>query len=223
MSNVFELKAQARVEHGKAKSRRMRREAGVVPAVVYGAKKEPVSVSLAHNEVVKALENEAFYSHVLTLEIDGKAEKVVLKDLQRHVFKPVILHMDFMRVDAKSKLNMTVPLHFINEEVAKGVKLGGGVITHNMTDVEISCLPADLPEYIEVDMADVEIDQSVHLSDIKLPKGVEIVALAHGADHNYTVAAISAPKAEEEIPEGAPEARETEVPGASAEEDNNDA
>ncbi|PIQ43029.1 MAG: 50S ribosomal protein L25/general stress protein Ctc [Gammaproteobacteria bacterium CG11_big_fil_rev_8_21_14_0_20_46_22] len=213
MSELVQLEAQTRDTHGKAQARRMRREDGRVPGVVYGAKKAPVSISLPHNKVVKALEHESFYSQVLDLKIDGNTEKVVLKDLQRHPYKSVILHMDFMRVDANSKLTMTVPLHFINEEAAVGVKQGGGVISHNLTEVEVICLPADLPEYIEVDMAAIGLDQTLHLSDIQLPKGVEIVALTHGDDHDYAVVGISAPRAQEEIPDGAPQAGETEVLG----------
>lgn len=217
MSEVLGLEAKSRDLHGKGHSRRMRHE-GQIPAVVYGANQEPKSLMLEHSKVIKALENEAFYSQVLDLSIDGKVEKVVLKDLQRHVYKPVVLHVDFLRVDAKSKLSMTVPLHFMNEDIAAGVKLSNGVVTHQLTEVDIECLPADLPEFIEVDMEKVELDQTLHLSDLKLPKGVELTALLQG--HDNAVAAIVAQKQAEEIPAEAPEAPETEVPGA--EEDSAD-
>src|SRR5690606_10243944 len=173
----FRLIAQLRDDQGKGASRRLRRQAGLVPAIVYGGSKKPQNISLSHNELSKHLEHEAFYSHIITLTVDDKAEDVILKDLQRHPAKPVILHADFLRVSKTKKFSTSVPLHFINETSCKGVKMQGGVISHNMTQLEISCLPADLPEYIEVDLAEVELGQIVHISDLKLPKGVESVAL----------------------------------------------
>jgi large subunit ribosomal protein L25 len=189
MSVDFNIIAESRSDEGKGASRRLRRE-DKVPGVIYGGGKDAVSISLDHNSMFHHLEHEAFYSHILSISVDGKAEKVVLKDLQRHPYKPTIMHADFMRVNAKEKIRMSVPLHFTGEEVAPGVKIGGGMISHNMTEVEISCLPGALPEYLEVDLSMLELDHSLHLSDVKLPKGVEIVALTHGADHDLPVAAI---------------------------------
>lgn len=189
MSNVdFTISAEVRSDLGKGASRRLR-HAGKVPAIIYGGNKEPVGITLAHDPLMHSLENEAFYSSILTIDVNGNKEKAVLKDLQRHPAKPVILHADFLRINESEKLKMHVPLHFINEELAPGVKIGG-VLTHNVTEVEIQCLPKDLPEYLEVDMAGVEIEQIIHLTDIKLPEGVEIVELSHGEGHDQAVAAI---------------------------------
>ena len=138
---------------GKGASRRLRRLDKEVPAIIYGGKSAPQSISLSQNEFDKALANEAFYSHIITLDVDGKSEDVILKDLQRHPAKPVILHADFLRVSKTQKLQTKVPLHFINEDNCVGVKLGGGLLSHNMTELDISCLPANLPEYLEVDVA----------------------------------------------------------------------
>ena len=189
MSVDFNITAESRSDMGKGASRRLRRT-GMVPAVIYGAGQDAASVTIDHNSMFHHLEHEAFYSHILNITVDGKAEKVVLKDLQRHPYKPTILHADFMRVSAKEKLRMNVPLHFTGGEDAPGVRIGGGMISHNVSDVEISCLPGNLPEYLEVDLSELEMDHSLHLSDIKLPEGVEIVALTHGADHDLPIAAI---------------------------------
>ena len=189
----FALDAQIREDAGKGASRRLRRQA-LVPAIVYGGKKEPQNITLENRELIKHLEHEAFYSHIITLNVAGKTEDVILKDLQRHPAKAEVLHADFLRVSKDQKLTTKAPLHFINEDICKGVKLQGGVIAHSMTELEISCLPADLPEYIEVDLAEVELGQIVHISDLQLPSGVESVALAHGADHDLPVAAVNKPK-----------------------------
>ncbi|MDO8825706.1 50S ribosomal protein L25/general stress protein Ctc [Methylophaga sp.] len=178
MENLFEVHAEARTDQGKGASRRLRRS-GKVPAVVYGAEKEPVSVSVDHNQFIRHLAEEAFYAHILTLVIDGKKNQVVLKDLQRHPANDnKIIHADFLRVDANHAMTMTIPLHFINEEKAPGVKVGG-LVSHLMTEVEISCLPKDLPEFIEVDIAKLAMDEAIHLSELKLPKGVTLTALTH--------------------------------------------
>jgi large subunit ribosomal protein L25 len=221
MSTDFILNANGREDTGKGASRRLRRLAGEIPAIVYGGKKDPAKISLAHKDVAKALENEAFFSHIIDLVIDGKSEDVIIKDIQRHPAKALIMHMDFFRVSKTTKLQTRAPLHFINEETCVGVKMGGGLIARSMTDIEISCLPKDLPEYIEVDMAEVDLGQTVHLSDIKLPKGVESVALSYGDDHDLPVAAVNKPKAVEEISDEAPEspdAPETDSDADSAEE-----
>lgn len=203
MSNEFEINAELRTDLGKGSSRRLRRLENKVPAVVYGTDKEPESISVLAKELDKSLMNEAFYSHILTLNIEGKSQQVVLKNLQRHPAKALILHADFLRVDANHKIHMTVPLHFTNEAQSKAVKLQGAVISHQMSNVEVACLPKDLPEFIEVDLADIELGQIVHLSDLKLTDGVEIVALTHGDDHDTAVITVHQPKGVSEDDESA--------------------
>lgn len=197
MSNEFLIHAEPRENTGKAIAKRLRR-AGRVPAVVYGAGKEPASISLDKKEITHALENEAFYSHILSLKIAGaqSAEKIVLKALHRHPFKPFVLHADFLRVSDKEKLTMKVPLHLIGEDKAPGVKQDGGVLNKLLSEIEISCLPADLPEFIELDVTTLELNETLHLSDIKAPQGVEILALSH--DDDQAVVSIHIPK---EIPD----------------------
>lgn len=199
------IDAIVRKDVGKGASRRLRREQNQIPAIVYGAGKDPVSLTLDHNAVLKALKNDAFYSSVLALKIDGKSEAVVLKDIQRHPYKPKVTHMDFLRIKAGEKITMSVPLHFLNEDTAVGVKQDGGVISHLMTEVEIRCLPKDLPEFLDVDMGPVTLDQTLHLSDIKLPSGVEITALSHDSDEDPAVANIHTAKAAAEPAVGAGE------------------
>ncbi|MDE0512171.1 MAG: 50S ribosomal protein L25/general stress protein Ctc [Gammaproteobacteria bacterium] len=215
---AYEITAEARTELGKGASRRLRRS-GRIPGTVYGASKDPQSITLSHDEVLHQLDREAFYSSVLTLNVDSQSEQVVVKDLQRHPYKPDILHIDFQRIDEKQKITMRVPLHFINEQQCVGVKSGGGVISRIMTELEISCLPGDLPEYIDVDMADLELGDSVHLSDIVLPEGVEIYALLSGGDASASVATVSLPKGileeeeeEEAMEEGLEEMEAEETP-----------
>ena len=195
MSTDFILTAEARTDVGKGASRRLRRLGDRVPAIIYGDEKEPENISLLHKDLMKQLENEAFYSHIITIQKDGGDQEVILKDLQRHPSKSKILHADFLRVSKTKKLHTKVPLHFLNEDSCIGVKQQGGTISHNMTDLEISCLPQDLPEYIEVDLANVEVGHIVHISDLKLPKGAESVALAHGEDHDLPVVTVNKPRA----------------------------
>ena len=192
----FVLNAKNRNEVGKGASRRLRRLAKEVPAIVYGGKNAPQKIALTHNELSLALNNEAFYSHILTLNIDDKSEDVILKDIQRHPAKPIILHVDFLRVSKTQKLTTRIPLHFINEEACVGVKIEGGIIAHTMTDLEIECLPADLPEYIEIDMTDISIGQIIHISDLAIPNGVESIALQHGEEHDLPVATVNKKKEE---------------------------
>ena len=210
MSNEFLLNAEIRSDAGKGASRRLRRLQDRVPGILYGGEAEPQMISVELRELKKALENEAFYSHILTLKVDGKDVQAVLRDLQRHPAKGVPTHADFLRVDKTHKITMNVPLHFINEAGSIGVKKQGGEIQHNVSEVEVSCLPQNLPEFIEVDMAGVELNAIVHLSDLKLPKGVELTQLALGEDHDQPVAAIHAPKvrasADDEDGEGEEEA-----------------
>lgn len=187
----FTLDAEVRETAGKGASRRLRRNADLVPAIVYGGEKAPQNISIAHKELIKHLENEAFYSHIITLNVGGESESVIIKDLQRHPAKPKVLHADFMRVSKTKKIVVNVPLHFINEDKCVGVKVGGGAILHNLSQVQISCLPADLPEFIEVDLTDVDVGQTLHISDLKLPKGVESVELSHGASHDLPVVSVN--------------------------------
>jgi len=212
MSELYELQAEIRENLGKGHTRRMRRLGDKIPAVIYGAHENVQHISLAHSKVLKAVENEAFYSHILTLDVNGKKEKTVLKAVQRHPFKPKITHMDFLRISAKEKITMQVPLHFDGEDIAPGVKIGGGIISHLETSAEISCLPADLPEYLTVDVSGLELDASLHLSDIKLPKGVELTSLTH--ENDKAVASIHLPRAALEVEEGAPT---EEAPAADTE------
>jgi len=195
MSISFELAASIRNDLGKGATRRLRRQE-MVPAVIYGAGKEPVSITLGHNQLLHSTENEAFFSHILSIDVDGKKEKVIIKALQRHPAKSILMHADFMRVSMKQKLKVNVPIHFIGADEAPGAKQGG-VVTHDLVDIEIECLPGDLPEYIEVDVSALEIGESLHLSDIKLAKGLEIVALGQGDDHDSQVVAIQANRATE--------------------------
>ncbi len=204
MAISFELEAQTREDRGKGASRRLRRKEQV-PAILYGAGKEATALALDHNQVIVALQNEGFYTRILTLKVGKDSEKVILKALQRHAYKPRILHMDFLRIKADEKLKMHIPLHFIGTELAPGVK-EGGLLSHLISDVEVSCLPADLPEFIEVDVSNLALDQLLHLSELKLPAGVELVSLSH--DRDLPVASIHIPRAEvEEVPVAA-----TEVP-----------
>ena len=209
--NQFEIAASERADKGKGASRRLRR-AGMVPGILYGAGKDPLSIQLEHNSMVKATETEAFYSHILTMKLPTGDERVVLKDLQRHPHKSQIMHMDFLRIDENEELTMRVPLHFVNEDKCIGVKNSGGVISRLMTELEINCLPRNLPEYIEIDVASLDVGDAVHLSDITVPEGVEIAALASGGDAGQTVVSVQIPRAvvepedveEGEVAEGEP-------------------
>jgi len=178
----FNVAARSRSEQGKGASRRLRRCENLVPGIVYGGESAPAMIAVDHNHLNKLLENEAFYSHILTLELDGKAEQVVLKDLQRHPFKPRLMHIDFLRITGKEKIQMHVPLHFKGEEGCPGVKIDKGIVTHMVTELVVRCLPKDLPEFIEVDLSQLNVGESVHISDLKLPSGVESVELMHGND-----------------------------------------
>lgn len=212
----FELDAETRSDLGKGASRRLRRT-NKVPAVVYGAGEAATIITLDHNKVVTALSHEAFYSHILTLKVDGSSEKVILKDIQRDPAKPRIQHIDFLRVRADQKLQMHVPLHFLGEDDAPGAK-EGGIVSHVMSDVEVSCLPADLPEFIEVDLSKLALDETLHLSSITLPKGVELVAFSHGEEgHDLPVVTIHLPRIEAEPIEVAEEASTDVAADANAE------
>ena len=196
MSNVFEFVADSRECSGKSAARRARR-AGTVPAIIYGGHSEPQMLVLNHNEVIKHLAHEAVYSHVLDVTIDGKTEKAILKGVQRNPARVQIQHLDFLRVNMSEVVKVHVPLQFTNENTSVGGQKGG-IAAHSMVDVEISCLPMFLPEFIEVNLIGLDIGGTLHLSDLVLPAGVEIVALAQGADHNLPVASMMASKASKE-------------------------
>lgn len=197
MAKQFELVAERRNEIGKGASRRLRRLEAKVPGILYGGNEAALPILVEHRFLTKALENEAFYSHILTIKVDGKEHKAILRDLQRHPFKPRILHFDLQRVSAHEKIHMQVPLHFIGEEDAPGVKESEGVISHLMANVEIRCLPGDLPEFIEVDISKLALDESLHLSQLVLPKGVELAtAVQPDSDRDAAVVNIHLPRIE---------------------------
>lgn len=189
MSGHFELKALDRKNLGTSNSRRYRKHEGLVPAVIYGGS-EPININLSSNDLLKATKDQAFFSHILTIKTDKKTEKVVVKEIQRHPFKPQILHMDFLRVDNQEPISLKVPLKFVGEAEAVGVKAGGKV-AHLINEVEIKCLPKHLPEFIEIDISSLALDASLHLSDLKLAKGVELVHLANKDNvHDLPVVSI---------------------------------
>ncbi|MEP5764840.1 MAG: 50S ribosomal protein L25/general stress protein Ctc [Halieaceae bacterium] len=225
MSDAFELTAEVREDMGKGASRRLRRLADQIPAILYGGEKAPTALTLIRKDLEHALENEAFYSQVLTLKVGKKKEKAILKDLQRHPAKELVMHADFLRVRDDVAIKVNVQIHFLNEEDCHGVKNEGGMIQHAATEVEILCLPGDMPEYLEVDMLELNIGDNVHLSDIKLPQGVESVALSHGEDHDLMVASVLAPKVaeeEDELLEAAEGEGEGEGEAADAGEETGD-
>lgn len=216
----FELNCTVRTDLGKGASRRLRRLNNDIPAVLYGGDEKPVSLTIAHKDIAKATENEAFFSHIITLNVEKKKHKAVIKALQRHPAKAIILHADFQRVSENQEITVNVPLHFLNEEKCVGVKTGGGSIIKTLNEIEIVCLPKDLPEYIEIDMLELEIGESVHLADITLPEGVASVAITAGND--LSVATVQAPRAEVEETTEAPEtpdAPESEAGGEEPEEE----
>ncbi|MBC7011002.1 50S ribosomal protein L25/general stress protein Ctc [Pseudoalteromonas sp. BZK2] len=202
--STYTYNAELRTETGTGASRRLRRE-DKVPAILYGADKEAASIVLAHKDMIKAQEDEGFYTHILTLNIGGESVEAILKDIQRHPYKPKITHLDFQRVDATHKLHTKVPVHFIGEEK---VTKAGNTVVHQLTEIEITCLPKALPEFIEVNVSDLVAGDSIHLSDLKLPSGVSSVELTKGADHDQSVVTVKANKAapaEEEASEDAAE------------------
>ena len=222
MSDQFELNAEVRNDMGKGSSRRLRRSAGLVPAIIYGGDKSPQPLSLNRKDLEKSLENEAFYSHVLTVNVGKDKEKAILKDLQRHPARNNVMHVDFMRIDDNVAIKMHVPIHFINEDTCEGVKMEGGMIQHQNTDIEVQCLPADIPAFIEVDMQKMEVGQIIHLSEVALPPGVTSVALALGEAHDLAIASVMAPKGiDEDELEAAAAAVEGEE-GAEGEESDGD-
>ena len=214
MTENFVVNAEVRTGHGKGASRRLRRERKV-PAILYGGKGQPQSIAVSQNDLGKHLKVEAFYSKILTVKLGGASEQAVLKDLHRHpVRNDEIVHMDLQRVLADQLLRMHVPLHFKGGDIAPGVKTGGGIIEHHLIQVEVECLPKDLPEFIEVDLSALNVNESVHLSQLKLAPGVALVELKH--DNDRSVAAVHLPRAAVEVEETpAAEAASAEVPATA--------
>ncbi|KFF49731.1 MULTISPECIES: 50S ribosomal protein L25/general stress protein Ctc [unclassified Salinicola] len=205
----YTLTANVRTELGKGASRRLRRKNEQVAAIIYGGEAAPQPITIDKPAFYKAIEDEAFFSSVIDIQIDGKSEQVVIRDLQRHPYKALVTHADFMRVDATHELTLNVPLHFLNEESCKGVKDEGGVLHVLNNDVQISCLPSKLPEYLEVDVANLGLGETIHLSDLKLPEGVTLVELTHGEEHDAGVVSVTHPTV----------ARDDEVAGEGVDED----
>lgn len=221
MATKFELTGEKREGKGSSSSRRLRRE-GRVPAVLYGGAKGSVMLTFDHDAIHHHLENEAFHTSILTVTVDGEADQAILRDVQMHPYKPKVLHMDLQRISATEKLHMEVPIHLVGEDVAPGVKLQGGIVSRLMAEVDISCLPHQLPEFLTVDISQLNIGDSVHLSDIPLPEGVTITTLAHGGE-DLAVATITTVRiVEEEVVEEAavegvvPEGAEGEAAAGAA-------
>ena len=216
MTSSIVINATPRADVGKGASRRLRRNNGV-PAILYGAKKEAQSLLLQHHEIIKALENEQIYTQLFNLNIDGKMHSVRLRDIQRHAYKPKILHMDFQRITGTERLHVKVPLHFINEENSPAVK-EGAIIAHQIKEVEIICPALHIPAFLEVDLSNLVVDQIIHLSDLKLPADAVIVALTHGESHNLPIAAAHMPRVVVEEVEEVPVVEEAAAPEGSTEE-----
>ncbi|TCT23544.1 50S ribosomal protein L25/general stress protein Ctc [Thermomonas haemolytica] len=212
------IKATSRNVEGKGASRRLRR-AAQLPAIVYGGKSAPQAIQIEHEQIWLASHHEWFYSSILNLDIDGKVEQVLLRDMQRHPYKQLIMHLDFQRVDASQALRTKVQLHFLNQEKSPAGKTSGVVITHELTEVEVSCLPKDLPEAIEVDLGELAVGAVVHLSDLKLPPGVELPALKLGKEHDVAVVIAKHAKEEEEGDAAAPAAAEVPATKAAKKDD----
>ena len=206
MTNNVQLNTHVRTDMGKGASRRLRRD-NKIPAVIYGGGKDPIALTLNHNEIIKALEDNEFYSQILTINVDDKPEQVILKDIQRHLYKPKVMHVEFMRIKANESIIMSIPLHFIGEDDSPGIKQGGK-IHHALSEVEIKCLPVNLPKYIEVDISTMELNDNIHLSDLKLPKKVELTALTQDESHSQLVASLQIARMAEESVTATEEAEE---------------
>ncbi|MDE0753986.1 MAG: 50S ribosomal protein L25/general stress protein Ctc [Woeseiaceae bacterium] len=194
MSKDFDLIAEIREDQGKGASRRLRHK-GKVPAIIYGAGRPPRQLAFDHNRVLQQLENESFYSSILNIKVGDKSQAAIVKDIQRHPAKQLVMHMDFQRIVADVKIKMNVPIHYVNAEEAVGVRVGGGSVSQLITDVEVSCLPKDLPEFFEVDIVALELNEMLHISDIKVPDGVEIPQLAQGQGNDHAIVSIHVIKA----------------------------
>ncbi|MGB5578994.1 MAG: 50S ribosomal protein L25/general stress protein Ctc [Woeseia sp.] len=225
MSQDFDLIAEFRQDQGKGASRRLRLQ-GKVPAIIYGGGRDPRALSFDHNKLLRQMDNESFYSSVLNVKVGDNSQAAIVKDVQRHPAKRQVLHIDLQRILENEEIRMNVPLHFLGEDVAPGIKAGGSV-SKLMTEVEITCLPRNLPEYIEVDISGLEIDDMLHISDIKIPEGVELVELSHGEGHDQPIVAIHVikvveveePTDEEETPAAVPTVGEEK---AGKEDDKDD-
>ena len=213
----YELAAELREDLGKGASRRLRR-LNKIPAVLYGAGRPAWSLTLKENQLMRNLQEESFYAAIIELTLDGKKQKVFLRDLQRHPAKQLVLHVDLQRVRDDVEMTVVLPIHFLNEETAHGVKMEGGKIQRNLSDIEIVCLPGVLPEYIELDLENLNVGEALHLSDLKLPEGVKSTELELGEGHDHAIVSIDVPKVVEEEEEDtsapeAPEAPESDVAG----------
>ena len=224
MKDDFDLIADIREDQGKGASRRLRHQ-GKVPAIIYGAGRPPRALVFDHNRVILKLENESFYSSILNIKVGEKSQAAILKDVQRHPARPQVMHMDFQRIVEDEEIKMSVPIHFNGEDVAPGVKEGGGKVSHLITELEIVCLPKHLPEYLEIDVSELELDAMLKMSDVKLPEGVSVPALAQGEEADRPVVSIHIIKEvvieeEEELEPGAVpvEGEEVEGEGEEAEE-----
>lgn len=215
MKQEFNLIAESREDQGKGASRRLRRQ-GKVPAILYGGGRPPRALSFDHNKVLQQLEQESFYSSILTVKVGDKSQPAILKDVQRHPAKRQILHIDMQRIVEDEEIRMYVPLHFVGDQAAPGVKLGGGTVSRLITDVEVTCLPKDLPEYIEVDVSNLELGDMLYLSDIKVPEGVHIPLLAQGEEQDQAIVSVQVLKAAEIEEEEAAAAAAAEAAGAEA-------
>ncbi|MDG2155075.1 MAG: 50S ribosomal protein L25/general stress protein Ctc [Gammaproteobacteria bacterium] len=218
MSDQLDLVAEYRTDTGKGSSRRLRHE-GKVPAIVYGAGRPPRNITLDQNSLLRQAQNESFFSSVLTVKVGDRTQPCILKDIQVHPAKRQVLHLDLQRIVANEKIRMDIPLHFIGIDTCPGVKLNGGAVSQVISEVEVSCLPANLPEYIEVDLSNMDLDQTVHLSDLVIPEGVELLQLSQGEEHSQPVAScqlMRVAEVEEDEDEEAVEA--SEVPTGASEE-----
>ena len=210
------IQATGRNVEGKGASRRLRRAASI-PAIIYGGKSQPQPIQLDHEKIWLAQQNEWFYSSILNIDVEGKVEQVLLRDMQRHPFKQIIMHLDFQRVDANQALRASVPLHFLNEDKSPAGKAADVVVLHELNDVEVSCLPKDLPEFIEIDLSNLVVGDIIHLSDLKLPEGVELPELKLGKEHD--VAVVIAKHGKEDAEEAAPETAEVPATKAAKKDD----
>ena len=213
MSQQIELTAELRQDVGKGASRRLRRTSENVPGIIYGGGKDPQPLTLNVFELTKAMQQESFFSQILNVVVTGDLQQAIVRDVQRHPATEKVLHIDFLRIRADQPIQVSVPVHFVNEDRCRGVREEGGMVSHNLTEIEVSCLPGQLPEYIEVDVAELGVGDAIHLSDLKVPEGVTLVQLALGEDHDLTVATVTGPRvsAAEEAEEGGAE------PGAEPE------
>ena len=216
MSDSHTIIAEIRDVQGTGASRRLR-HAGKIPAVLYGSGKDPVMVTLNHNRLYHNLEDESFHSSILTVEVEGKKEKAILRDVQMHAYKQLIMHVDLQRVSATEKIHMSVPLHYTGGDDAPGVKIENGIVSHLITELDIICLPDDLPEFLSVDVSELNIGDSIHLSEVTLPEGVESTTLSHGGDDLAVVTVVTVRASVEEDVEAAEDEGEAGEAGEAAE------